>query len=747
VESEVIGFGGDEFYSSDGEDIIEPEENGVVSDDDVGDGEEDRALQKLTRTNTDFNTVAANLLGTGSGETKRTYTQLSLGKPLTDAEGRRKTLQVSVTPFGGQEESDVSSLTSGRKSHLGKQIHEQQDKAKKITQLSFGKHSEIPNEKTGEIVLKSVVKNTETKQEKNLSVDVTNGENTLKQADMGTKKSFIKNNGILHQNSRDIILKSLVKSNGSTQTPDKTAAGAQDEKNTVDITLPKESKNKAKEAEVTSNKASEISLKFSVKNIRQTARENGENTSKPNENETPEGKASRIPVIKSRVSPEKLKVVSRTSAFNGRSDLSNKLQETLPKPAVRRSSYESVRKIENTIKKDSTNLVVKSEGICKDSDQSHKHEDISNHSVKEVSNESSEASPSSSVFQTESKQLQGFENLANRRDFSVENLSKPTRMTEVDYSVKDSDMYSTSAVIETHNLEVDLKEIILTPTADESEQFANCIGNPEKRTLSSSSNSESISKEMSAGCQISPVKEETCKNLADALITENEVTKDTATLPVRKIEGESLVNNPVNLTTKAEDFSNVNVTSESLTEDALLKEKDVEMFCVEESRELAGEPDGRADPDELTEPPALPRSHPPVIDPRPSFLHALTQVNALRKTPGDKPKIPVKPSTKVLQAAPRRHVPQSPKQPKRQENPQLQEGHSDTVTQLQEQTIEVKLGALSRCWLQFHTCYSHSIFLYLSYWTGSIGIMLLSILCRLSNNLWRLSSHLLLNEY
>lgn len=42
-----------------------------------------------------------------------------------------------------------------------------------------------------------------------------------------------------------------------------------------------------------------------------------------------------------------------------------------------------------------------------------------------------------------------------------------------------------------------------------------------------------------------------------------------------------------------------------------------------ESREQAGEPDGRADPDVPCEPPALPRSPPPMITPPPrsSFLH------------------------------------------------------------------------------------------------------------------------------
>lgn len=63
-------------------------------------------------------------------------------------------------------------------------------------------------------------------------------------------------------------------------------------------------------------------------------------------------------------------------------------------------------------------------------------------------------------------------------------------------------------------------------------------------------------------------------------------------------------------------------------------------FCFDSSRELAGEPDGKADEEEVTEPPALPTSPPPIIttEPRPSFLHG--SVNTDSKT---KPAVPQKP--------------------------------------------------------------------------------------------------------
>ncbi|KAJ3641762.1 hypothetical protein Zmor_028241 [Zophobas morio] len=59
-----------------------------------------------------------------------------------------------------------------------------------------------------------------------------------------------------------------------------------------------------------------------------------------------------------------------------------------------------------------------------------------------------------------------------------------------------------------------------------------------------------------------------------------------------------------------------------------------------QSREQAGEPDGRADPDTVTEPPALPLTPPPLLEGQNSFLH---------NTPiYEKPKVPSKPATVLI---------------------------------------------------------------------------------------------------
>ncbi|CAG9132648.1 unnamed protein product [Plutella xylostella] len=91
--SKVIGYGGDDW--SDGEEFEVSED---TEDDDIfPETEAERELHKITKSNTDFNTVKANLLG---DSVAKSYTSLMLGKAQTDSDGKKKTLMVSVTPFG-----------------------------------------------------------------------------------------------------------------------------------------------------------------------------------------------------------------------------------------------------------------------------------------------------------------------------------------------------------------------------------------------------------------------------------------------------------------------------------------------------------------------------------------------------------------------------------------------------------------------------------------------------------------------
>lgn len=115
----VIGYGGDDYSDSDDDStndvqIVEadrPESDSRNEEEevDVPQNEDDRALTNLTRVNTNFNMVTANLTAAPS-ETKPKTLGLMLGRMQKDADGNKTTLLISVTPFG----DDVSVPTARR---------------------------------------------------------------------------------------------------------------------------------------------------------------------------------------------------------------------------------------------------------------------------------------------------------------------------------------------------------------------------------------------------------------------------------------------------------------------------------------------------------------------------------------------------------------------------------------------------------------------------------------------------------
>lgn len=95
--SEVIGFGGDCGSEESDEDDDAPDY--VISEEVVYDDDEE--LQRLTKTNTEFNTNNGNLLGDPAANIKRSFAALKLGAPQKDSDGKKQTLKISVQPFGG----------------------------------------------------------------------------------------------------------------------------------------------------------------------------------------------------------------------------------------------------------------------------------------------------------------------------------------------------------------------------------------------------------------------------------------------------------------------------------------------------------------------------------------------------------------------------------------------------------------------------------------------------------------------
>lgn len=111
--SEVIGYGG-EVWSDNEEDDTDSLQDYSTEDEENDGSDDDLELKNLTKANTDYN---ANLL-VESVENKKSYTNLMLGKPQLDSQGRKQTLLVTVTPFGQDSPSSLSKKYSKTISHI-----------------------------------------------------------------------------------------------------------------------------------------------------------------------------------------------------------------------------------------------------------------------------------------------------------------------------------------------------------------------------------------------------------------------------------------------------------------------------------------------------------------------------------------------------------------------------------------------------------------------------------------------------
>ncbi|XP_011865680.1 PREDICTED: uncharacterized protein LOC105560837 [Vollenhovia emeryi] len=123
--TEVIGYGGDDFSDGEEERDGAQVDSSAKAEDLVPDSEEERALFDLTRANTNFNTVTANLTNESNGlhdaaktstaSPAKSFASLMLGKIQLDADGRKTTLLVSVTPFGADESVPTAKRPTDRK--------------------------------------------------------------------------------------------------------------------------------------------------------------------------------------------------------------------------------------------------------------------------------------------------------------------------------------------------------------------------------------------------------------------------------------------------------------------------------------------------------------------------------------------------------------------------------------------------------------------------------------------------------
>ncbi|KAK9887198.1 hypothetical protein WA026_021040 [Henosepilachna vigintioctopunctata] len=161
--TEVIGYGGEDWSSENEEDSDEKVDDDFDDDSDDFDGL-DEDLQKITKANTDFNSTS--LLE--EAENKKSFASLLLGKPIVDSDGNKKTLLVTVKPFGEDGSSSPKKISKSL-AHIP---------------ISKNKKESVTESKTN-VILKSYTKNDELqqKEEKSLLDEITETlENSKKDA-------------------------------------------------------------------------------------------------------------------------------------------------------------------------------------------------------------------------------------------------------------------------------------------------------------------------------------------------------------------------------------------------------------------------------------------------------------------------------------------------------------------------------------------------------------------------------------
>ncbi|KAK5649960.1 hypothetical protein RI129_000989 [Pyrocoelia pectoralis] len=145
--SKVIGYGGEDWSEIEEEQVEDTEDETDSHDTDEEFDETEKELRKITKRNTDFNTVNANLLN-DNAETKKSYTHLKLGKPQIDAEGRKHTLMVSVTPFGQDNKKCTKPASQIPVAKVNKDIIENKNTASLTSYIPKNEERVIKSEKS-----------------------------------------------------------------------------------------------------------------------------------------------------------------------------------------------------------------------------------------------------------------------------------------------------------------------------------------------------------------------------------------------------------------------------------------------------------------------------------------------------------------------------------------------------------------------------------------------------------------------
>lgn len=582
-EFEVIGFGGDDVYS-DEDDYPDAPINGSTDDDDDYDNEEDRAFQKLTKTNTDYNSVPENLQEPKNGEVKKLIEPLKLGKQLLDDKGNKKTLLVTVTPFGGQNltvknkinvNSSKVNVPSIKETKTDVESCEEVEKPRAIVENGSRTVEEVkPADEKTEIVqnikiTESVNSETEVqKYSKPVEIAQINIEDASTKT---TNDKSIKRSQPLDKNSKIRLNKDLLRENekntnemnGNTQEDDKNR-----NKNNEKLTTAERVTNLIDKAKKKVNHlpvlADAPNIKFKTKDF----------SNKKSSITIPERKPVLLDIYQLK-NNEEVKT-------NNEKNEEKTMKSIILSPEMRNKFLSSELKInssmlEVTEKKIEVKPVTDRTKLVPNVSSLYRQYNKNVSKVEEVENKAPEEDPAK-VEENLSTSISIVPNIVCKfNDDLKANSKKPQKKIEAFVP----------------------NTIILTDNLSEVTENNNC------------STTETCAQNESSFTSF-----ESYENFE------------------RMIKGEEIT------LFSAEKSRQEDCTDSIVDEKIEVKQEEK---LPELTRESAGEPDGRADSDDLSEPPALPTKPPPTMDPRATFLHDLASGGECVKVYGEKPKVPAKP--------------------------------------------------------------------------------------------------------
>lgn len=602
--SEVIGFGGEWSESedtgsySDVEPIVQTSPNGGGGVEIVFDEKEEKEIQKITKLNTDFNMNNKNLLGTAppaeTNATKKSFASLKLGTLQKDYDGKKQTLQISVVPFG-------TPISTNNKVNDIKQLFGSTNSTNSSTSSSSSQNQNQNNQKSTKtnIFLKSITKLTEPtlSSEKNENKTVV----VQQQTEVESKQ----------QRTVPVVEKTLLEEISETLEKNNSNSIKLEISNPIPIIV---------------NKNTSSTQQQSINSITTTTTTA---TTTTNVNDQTKRTITRhIPIKKDQIKPKITvftKSLSSESSDSNVSDQESGLSSSAYYDDVVEMHHNSYENVPDGF--DSSKAIL---------DNSATPSSDNNTNATIVGGKESNIKPTT----TPNNKTSFFSSqLISDMFLSKKPISEHLRKRSEVYNLTDKS-YITSKITS--------DGLIVTRNSNENDDVHDSSGS----SFDSSSSDEEMSS-MNRSESDSGIGICVSSNEYQNIDQENRIIKDFSgydSCDSRKNPPSQLQLHQQNSSTNNSDYEDIQVAIDEINkhDDAIEKK----------SRELAGEPDGRSDPDGSAEAPALPLCPPPTIDiVRQSFLHGFGQSKGVGIV--EKPKVPTKPTVSVIKTFAKRNTNQN----------------------------------------------------------------------------------------